>query len=136
MIFKIWRLKCTIKPKKAIWPLAIWQNWCFGWSYHSKMEKYTISLSQFLRYVMWPLGKTLSNFFIPPLKTWQPLLPLSTYCPKPICCATVTYGDSQWSLWWLFGHFYKTNDYQHTLNQRWAKNWKSQAKPTKIFANI
>ena len=34
-------------PKKAIWHLAIWQNWCFGQFYHSKIEKQTRSLSQF-----------------------------------------------------------------------------------------
>ena len=28
IIFKIWRLKCTIIPKKAILHLAIWRNWC------------------------------------------------------------------------------------------------------------
>ena len=26
-------------PKKVIWHLAIWQNWCFGQFYHSKIEK-------------------------------------------------------------------------------------------------
>ena len=39
ILFKIWRLKCTILPKKAIWRFTTWQNWCFGQSYHSKMEK-------------------------------------------------------------------------------------------------
>ena len=34
-------------PKKAIWHLAIWQNWCFGQFYHSKIGKQKLSLSQF-----------------------------------------------------------------------------------------
>ena len=25
--------------KKLIWHMAIWQNWCFGWFYHSKIGK-------------------------------------------------------------------------------------------------
>ena len=29
----------SYKPKKAIWRLAIWQNWCFGQFYYSKIEK-------------------------------------------------------------------------------------------------
>jgi hypothetical protein len=32
-------IKFTVKQKKAIWQLAIWQNWCFGPFYHSKIEK-------------------------------------------------------------------------------------------------
>ena len=34
-------------PKKNIWHLAIWQNWCFGQFYHSKIENLTLILSQF-----------------------------------------------------------------------------------------
>ena len=39
ILFKIWRLKCTIIPKNTIWHMAIWQNWCFDQSYYSKIEK-------------------------------------------------------------------------------------------------
>ena len=39
LLFKIWRLKFTTIPKKVIWHLTIWQNWCFGQFYHSKIEK-------------------------------------------------------------------------------------------------
>ena len=32
-------LKLPIVPKNVIWDLAIWQNWCFGQSHYSKIEK-------------------------------------------------------------------------------------------------
>ena len=31
--------------KNPIWYLAIWQNWCFGQSYHSKMKQQILQLS-------------------------------------------------------------------------------------------
>ena len=31
--------------KKPIWYLAIWQNWWFGQSYHSKMKQQILQLS-------------------------------------------------------------------------------------------
>ena len=34
-----WMIKFAVIPKKAIWHLAIWQNWCFGQFYHSKICK-------------------------------------------------------------------------------------------------
>ena len=35
---QVWK-KITVIPKKAIWHLAIWQNWYFGLFHHSKIEK-------------------------------------------------------------------------------------------------
>ena len=35
--FNFWMIKFTVIPKKTIWHLAIWQNWCFGLFYHSKI---------------------------------------------------------------------------------------------------
>ena len=40
-------IKFTVIPKKVIWHLEIWQNWCIGQFYHSKIEKETLSLTQF-----------------------------------------------------------------------------------------
>ena len=31
-------IKFTVIPKKAIWHVAIWQNWCFGQFYQSRIE--------------------------------------------------------------------------------------------------
>ena len=47
LLFNFWMIKFTVIPKEAIWHLAIWQNWCFGQFYPSKIEKQTLSLSQF-----------------------------------------------------------------------------------------
>ena len=48
-----WDKQLTIEsnfgPKQFVWPQAIWQNWCFGQSYHSKIEKQSFSLFQFSR---------------------------------------------------------------------------------------
>ena len=30
LLFNFWMIKFTIIPKKAIWHLKNWQNWCFG----------------------------------------------------------------------------------------------------------
>ena len=35
----IYFLKFIVTPKKDIYHLAIWQNWCFGQFHHSKIEK-------------------------------------------------------------------------------------------------
>ena len=34
-----WMKRFTVIPKKTIWHLAFWQNWCFAQFYHSKIEK-------------------------------------------------------------------------------------------------
>ena len=47
LLFNFSMIKVTVIPKNAIWHMEIWQNWCFGWFYHSKIKKYTLSLSQF-----------------------------------------------------------------------------------------
>ena len=36
--FNFWMIKFTVIPKKTIWHMAIWQNWCFGEFYHSTIE--------------------------------------------------------------------------------------------------
>ena len=35
LLFSFLMIKFTVFPKKAIWQLAIWQNWCFGQFYGS-----------------------------------------------------------------------------------------------------
>ena len=36
LLFNFWSMNFTVSlPKKSIWYLVIWQNWCF---YHSKIE--------------------------------------------------------------------------------------------------
>ena len=63
---------CT---KKSHWHLAIWQNWCFGQSYRSKIEKLTLSLSQFLRCITWFKSQDLpfngENVAMSPLGTFH-----------------------------------------------------------------
>ena len=44
LIFQFFN-SCYIK--KAIWHLAICHNWCFSQLYHSKVSKWTLSVSQF-----------------------------------------------------------------------------------------
>ena len=39
LFFNFWMMKFTVIPKKVIWHLAIWQNWCYGQFYYSKIEK-------------------------------------------------------------------------------------------------
>ena len=39
LLFNFWVIKFTVIPKKAIWYLAIWQNWCFGQFFHPKNWK-------------------------------------------------------------------------------------------------
>ena len=34
-------IQFTVIAKKAIWHLAIWQNWCFGQFYHSKIAVFS-----------------------------------------------------------------------------------------------
>ena len=49
ILFKIWRLKCTIIPKKAIWHLAIWQKWCFGLFYWNLLWRQILKRQVFAR---------------------------------------------------------------------------------------
>ena len=39
LLFKFWMIKFTFIPKKDIWHLPIYQNWCFGQFYYSNSLK-------------------------------------------------------------------------------------------------
>ena len=71
-----WMIKFTVIPKKVIWHLAIWQNWCFGQFYHSKLKsKHLLCLS----FLWWKVFSREQEkiFYIysgPRIAHWNPVL--------------------------------------------------------------
>ena len=52
--FNFWMTKFTVIPKKTIWHLAIWKNWCFGQFFVYKFAR--LKSKYFFQFLWWEVN--------------------------------------------------------------------------------